>query len=678
MALARIQKIEIIGLRGFQEKLLDLLQKRVCVQLIHPPPAGNAAVPLDDASASDLNHLEETISYLEAFGEKGGFLEGMAGLKPFLFSHQADELVRSFDWRAVVEAVSDLRRSLTEGEQRRGELEQQKRRLLFWKEMYVPLEALRSTQCCQIFLGSVGARDYPLMLEAAADAGIPLYADPVSRDRSTVHLAFIFLKEELGRLEDILKKFHFVGEHFELLRGTVRANLAEVGIELQELEKRTASQRQQLLALAKAKFKLMTVHDILANGQKVLRTGELLVKQAYTFVLCGWIKAGDVKNLRREFSRSGEDVAVFVSDPNPDDEVPVVLENRGFFKPFEFITQIYGMPKYGEIDPTPFLAPFFFLYFGFCVSDAGYGLLLVIASLVVLKKFEMGPTGTNFWRMFLYCGISTFAVGVLTGSYFGNLLDLIAASGNIGTLRPLIRWKNALVILDPMKEPTKLLGVAMTFGIVQVWFGNIVAGIGNFKNRRYIDILLDQVPMLTLLFGLTGMALQFLQLIGGEFSVVFGIAAIGGSGILVLTQGRSEKGIGSKLFYGVYNLYMALSGYLSDVMSYSRLWALGLVTGVMAVTINLLAVQFSRMLPMIFPFLNRIAFLRVTISAVVLVLIFVLGHLVSFMMNLLGAFVHPLRLQFVEFFSKFFKSGGSRFEPFRDDSKYVRIKYERS
>ena len=484
------------------------------------------------------------------------------------------------------------------------------------------------------------------------------------------------MKEELGRLEDILKEFHFVGEHFELLRGTVRENLAEIDAELQELEKRTAAQRQRLLALAEAKFKLMTVHDILANGQRVLRTGELLAKQAYTFVLSGWIKVGDVENLRREFARSGEDVAVFISDPKPDDEVPVVLENRGFFKPFEFITQIYGMPKYGEIDPTPFLAPFFFLYFGFCVSDAGYGLLLVIASLVVLKKFEMGPTGTNFWRMFLYCGISTIVVGVLTGSYFGNLIDLLG--GSIGAMRPLIRWKDALIILDPMKEPTKLLGVAMTLGIVQVWFGNIVAAIGNFKNRRYLDILLDQVPMLTLLFGLTGMALQFLQLIGGEFSAGFDIAAIAGSAILVLTQGRSEKGIGSKLFYGVYNLYMALSGYLSDVMSYSRLWALGLVTGVMAVTINLLAVQFSRILPTIFPFLNKIAFLRVTISALVLVLIFVLGHLVSFMMNLLGAFVHPLRLQFVEFFSKFFRSGGSRFEPFRDDSKYIRMKYERS
>ncbi len=675
MALARFKKIEIIGLRETEGKLLSLLQRLGNVQLIEPV-AEDISLPAEEASVSDMNRLEEAISYLAAFGPKSGFIEGMAGLKPFIFARQMDEVSRSFDWRSIVDELSEARRFLAEWEQRRETLEQQKRRLYPWKNFAVALGDLQPTKFCRIILGSVGDRDYPLMLEAAVSAGIVLNADPVARERNIVYLAIIFFLEDSERMDSILKEFHFEEEHFDTLDGMARESLENIDGELRDLEKRIAGTRGRLIALADRRFTLMMIHDFSANARNVQQTGRQLSKQAYTFVLSGWIRAADVEILKKEMARTGDEAAIFISDPAAQDPVPTVLENRRFFKPFEFITQIYGMPKYGEIDPTPFLAPFFFLYFGFCVSDAGYGLLLVIASFIVLKKYEMGPTGTNFWRMFLYCGISTFIVGVLTGSWFGNLPDLLGE--NFAAMKPLIRWKDALIILDPMKDPAKLLGVALSFGVIQVWFGNILAAMGNFKNRRYLDILLDQVPMLTLLFGLTGMALQFLQLIGGEFSTGFGIAASGGAVVLVLTQGRSEKGIGSKLFYGVYNLYMALSGYLSDVMSYSRLWALGLVTGVMAVTINLLAMQFSRILPAIFPFLNGIAFLRVTISAVVLVLIFVLGHLVSFMMNLLGAFVHPLRLQFVEFFSKFFKSGGSRFKPFKEDSKYVRIKYERS
>jgi len=224
-----------------------------------------------------------------------------------------------------------------------------------------------------------------------------------------------------------------------------------------------------------------------------------------------------------------------------------------------------------------------------------------------------------------------------------------------------------------MKEPTKLLGIALSFGIIQVWFGNIVAIIGNIKNKRYRDIFFDQISMLTLLFGLTGLGLGFLKLLDNRYAALFKYAALIGALALILTQGRSEKGVGSKLFYGAYNLYSALSGYLSDILSYSRLWALGLVTGVMASTINLISMQFSQILVSTVPFLNKIGVIKTVVSGLVLIVIFVVGHLASFLMNLLGAFVHPVRLQFVEFFSKFFKTSGRPFKPFVVETKYIDI-----
>jgi V/A-type H+-transporting ATPase subunit I len=414
------------------------------------------------------------------------------------------------------------------------------------------------------------------------------------------------------------------------------------------------------------------VHDHLASGQVSNEAGQSLLQGTFTFSLNAWISQADIPELEKAILAHSHEIALFFSDPNTDDNVPVILQNRKLVQPFEFITQIYGMPKYNEIDPTPFLAPFFFIYFGFCVSDTGYGLLLVIFSLFALKKYQLGPTGTRFWKMFLYCGLSTMIVGILTGSWFGDLPDLLAAGNHI--FIPFKHFKDSMIVLDPMREPSKLLAIALTFGIIQTWFGTITAAWGNFRNHRYLNIFLDQVTTLVFLFGLTGLALIFLQIIPGAAATPFKLAAGLGALTLIATQGRGEKGGGGKFFFGIFACYNALSGYLSDILSYSRLWALGLVTGVMAMTINLIAVNFSQIVPAMLPLVNKIPLLKFVISLLVLSSVFVIGHLISFLMNLLGAFVHPLRLQFVEFFSKFFQSGGSRFRPFKSTGKYFNIK----
>jgi V/A-type H+-transporting ATPase subunit I len=416
----------------------------------------------------------------------------------------------------------------------------------------------------------------------------------------------------------------------------------------------------------------MAAYDHLGNIKKQEDADKNLAKRQFTFTLKGWIKHRDILILKEAAAGLFKNLAIFVQEPKKDEEPPVDLENNRLIQPFEFITKIYGFPKYSELDPTPYLAPFFFLYFGFCVSDVGYGFMLALFSFFVLKKFKLGPQGLRFFRLFLFCGISTIIIGALTGSWFGNLFDLLAESNKM--FLPLKNFKDALIILDPMREPTKLLGIALSLGIIQVWFGNIVAAVGNIKNKRYLNVVLDQISMLIFLFGLTGLGLIFLRLLGPSRIGLFKYAALLGASALLLTQGRAEKGIGAKLFYGAYNLYSAISGYLSDILSYSRLWALGLVTGVMASTINLISVQFSQIFTSIIPFINKINFIRLLLSSIVLVLIFVFGHIISFLMNLLGAFVHPVRLQFVEFFSKFFKASGNSFKPFKIQTKYIEMR----
>lgn len=680
MAISRIKKIEILGLKEDKEALLALLQQLGMVELINLQEETAGGLSLTESQINLLG-IEEAVSYLASFLKKPGFLGGVISLKPIVYLGQLKEVIRSFDYQKFLEELMLLRNHFKHLLQHKEKLIEERHLLIPWQKLKIPLDQLHYTQKCSILLGHLRTSDYvnPALrsrskvnlLENCKKENLDLFCEAVNQDKTNTYLVILYIKEEFEQLEAILKTHYFNFVTLTRHKVTVEERLLEINREVLVLDDQLEDAKNKICQLAKQQFKLMVVYDYLANLKKQQEIDKHLARQKFTFYLSGWVKDKELGALEHSLSERFKHLAIFISQAKADEEVPVDLENNRLLQPFEFITKIYGFPKYNELDPTPFLAPFFFLYFGFCVSDVGYGFILACVSLFVLKKFKLGAQAVRFFRLFLFCGISTIIIGALTGNWFGNLFDVLAESNKI--FLPLKRFKDSLIILDPLKEPTKLLGIALSFGIVQVWFGNIVAGIGNLKNKRYLDIFLDQVPMLVFLFGLTGFGLIFLKLLDSAQINLFKYAVILGGVTLFLTQGRLEKGLGTKLFYGLYNLYSALSGYLTDILSYSRLWALGLVTGVMASTINLISIQFSQILVSVVPSLSKINPLRILISSIILIVIFVAGHLVSFLMNLLGAFVHPLRLQFVEFFSKFFKTSGNGFKPFKVETKYINL-----
>ena len=669
MAIAKIRKVEIIGLQQDKEQLLGILQRMGVMEIV-PVEQSGATTPAVSSKEDDSADIERAIVFLSGFRKSQKILGGMVAIKPLVYQAQAEHIIRSFDYRKVVEEVAQLEGTLADLAQRRNLFLQEARQLQPWQALQVPLDALGATPHCVVVLGVFSRRDYVKCTAELERSGIDVFKEVVHQDNGRAYLLLLYEKREAARMEALLKECQC--DHISLCRhpATAAQRLNQIEQEIRLLDNRTEQIRAQAALLADEQLNLMVVHDHLDNARKRRDADKDLARQRFTFSLAGWVRGTDVPALQQAVAAQCPAAAVFISEPEGDN-IPVVLENPALLQPFEFITKIYGMPKYGELDPTPFLAPFFFVYFGFCVSDAGYGLLITLTCWWALKSFRMGPQGKRFFKLFLFCGISTVIAGALTGSWFGNLFDI--ASQQIPAFLPLKKFKDSLIVLDPLQEPTKLLVIALSMGICQIWFGNIVAIIGNIKNRRYWDVLFDQVSMLVLLFGLTGLGAGFLGALPPERTAVCKYAALAGSLALVCTQGRSEKGWGAKLFFGVYNLYNALSGYLSDVLSYSRLWALGLVTGVMANTINLISVQFSQIFSSLIPFGGGFAFIKMALAGGVLILVLVAGHLVSFLMNLLGAFVHPVRLQFVEFFSKFFKSGGTMFKPFRSESKYITI-----
>jgi V/A-type H+-transporting ATPase subunit I len=667
MAIAKIKKLTIIGLRTDRDRILGFLQASGVAQLIRL--GDNASRPaLVSGAGGRLSELQDSLAFLAGYQAKPSFFASMLPIKAVVQRQRMEEILRSFDWQAALASLEGLRNQVKNFHHQRDKLIHERLILRPWKNLIIPLDAEASVSSCSVAFGIVPLRERTGILDTLERADIPVSLDVVNQDKSNQYCVLTHLRQDFERLEPILKNSHFVCTHLGSGPYTVAERLREIDRQILALDEQLKDISMKLAQMAESRFQLMVVHDVLSSQLQRVAAGSHAQDQAYTFRLDAWIKKRDLHLVQ---SGIPGDAALFIADPAVGEAVPVALENKPFIQPFEFITQIYGMPQYNELDPTPYLAPFFFLYFGFCVSDVGYGLILIALSWFVLKKIRMGTQGKKFFRLFLYCGVSTVAIGALTGGWFGNFVDILGDASAMFV--PFKKFKDAIILLDPMKDPSRLLGIALSFGIVQVWFGVLIAAVGNIKNRRYVDIILDQVPLIVFLLGLTGSGLIFLNVVSPQAAPFFGWGALASGLMLAATQGRAEKGIGSKIFYGLYNLYNTLSGYLSDVLSYSRLWALGLVTGAMASTINLIALQFSQILLSFIPGIERAVILKFVLSVVVFSVIFIVGHAVSFFMNLLGAFVHPLRLQFVEFFSKFFKPGGAAFKPFKTEARYIHL-----
>ncbi len=318
--------------------------------------------------------------------------------------------------------------------------------------------------------------------------------------------------------------------------------------------------------------------------------------------------------------------------------------------PAESIVEMYAMPGPGDIDPTPLMSFFFYLFFGMMFSDAAYGLLLIFGTWWLQKAYRPDPPMAANLRLFRNCGVSTFLWGLVFGSFFGDAPAVIA-NHYFGT-----NWKMPALI-DPINDAMTLMVISIVFGLVQIMTGIGAKFYVLWKNGDRTGAIFDCGFWLLLL---TGVALLAAGMVAQPVLQTIGIGLMIASAVgLVLTQGRDKKGP-MKLLSGFASLY-DVTGYVSDLMSYTRLLALGLTTGVMGQVFNTLSTMFGTGIVSIIPML----------------LVFLVGHAINFGLNALGAYVHTIRLQYVEMFSKFYEGGGRKFRPFAFHSEYTTLQEER-
>ena len=516
-----------------------------------------------------------------------------------------------------------------------------------WQSYDVPLE-ITETKFTDIDLGFVPITCDLEELEAAIKEDNEYTSlREVSRDQEMIYLAIISTKRDVEfNIISFLKQWGYTPMPFGDFKGTAAENKERILKEITEMEKEADEIRAEIASHADELFQLKCLKDELdmeADREKIKSS---LIKTRRAFFMEGWVPEPVQDNVAKVLNDA--ECSYEFSDPEEGEEPPVLLNTTKFAFPFQAITEMYSLPCYEGFDPTNIFAVFYAFFFGIMLSDAGYGAVLTIACWLVLKKYPLEGTMEKMFKMFFMCGIFTVFWGVMFGGYFGDLFQVWASTvfGKEIVIKPL--WFN------PMDDPTKLLIFSLLFGCVHLFTGMGIDMYMKIKRGQTADAILDHVPWFMVIIGagcwLGGGAISEALVKPGMYLV------IGGLVILLLTGGRHANGVIGKVAGGLSSVY-GITGWISDILSYARLLALGLATGVIASVVNLLGSMIGTGLK----------------GAIALLIIGIFGHVFSMAINVLGAFVHSSRLQYVEFFGKFYEDGGEPFKPFLRNTTYVRI-----
>ena len=427
----------------------------------------------------------------------------------------------------------------------------------------------------------------------------------------------------------------------------------DISIEKENIEK--AEEKIATYAKYIEEFKIAS--DYYRTRSEKYRVLGTLPQSDKVFFIQGWTEASKADAIKKALE---DKFGVVVEIEQDDEHAPIKLKNNHFSEASEGVLESYGLPTHGRVDPTTVMSFFYVFFFGMMLSDAGYGILMAIVCGIVILKFPRMEKGLNkMLRLFFWCGLSTAFWGFMYGGFFGDAIDVIAHTfcgvpADQQVLKPI--W------FAPLEEPMRLLIYCMLFGLIHLFAGLGMKGYEYLRQKDIVGFISDVIAWYMFITGLVLMLLPtsiFASIAGTQivFSpamVIFSkVLTIAGVVIIVLMSGRANKNWGLRIALGAYDIY-GITGWLSDVLSYSRLLALGLATGVIANVINMMASMNG--------------------NIVIFIIVFILGHTLNILINLLGAYVHTNRLQYVEFFGKFYDGGGKAFEPFKIINRYIEIK----
>ena len=661
MAILQMKRLRLMLVRSQKEALLRELAGLGCVQIseVGDELREQEAQGLLSRESSDLMALKARQASLDRAVE---LLKVYAPTKTPLLSAkpelETEELLRGADEETealaagIGEREDRIRRISAEESRQRSVIES----LTPWQGLDLPLET-EGTERSALVLGSFSARIPLSEVETAlAEAAEEAELFPVSQDKSQRYVLLLAAREQLAAAQECLRGFGFTAAALNGITGTPVQGIETARQTLKDLGEEKLRLAKEIAAEAAHRDELKLASDRLGTRIAMAEAEDRLCGTDAAVVLEGWMPAEREEELRQVFERY--ECAWETSDPTEEEypEVPVKLKNNKFSNALNMVTNMYSLPAYGTVDPNPIMAPFFILFYGLMMADMGYGLIMVAAALVAMKKIKPREGTLSFCQILLYCGISTFIMGALTGGFFGDLPYQLVHMFN-----PASTWQGLPYLFNPLAEggAEPVLYGAMVLGVIQLNTGMVINFIKKKRRGELASAIFEEGSLWIILLGGILYALPALGILKIPTKIGLVVLIIGAL-CLLFGAGREAKGFG-KVTAAIGCIYNTLTGWFGDILSYSRIMALMLAGSVVGQVFNSIAAMPSAGGVTVFSFL-------------IFLLIFVIGHVLNFALNLLGCFVHDLRLQCLEYFGKFYEDGGRPFNPLRLRTKYAQTK----
>ena len=632
-----MKHLRLLGMESEREALLKAMQDMECVEISSIDGSEEAlksgfAKPDDKAlmSAQEASRAYRTaLASLDRFApeKKGMFRKRQGVSRAAFFSAESEENART-----AAETINKDTRRLGEIESERTKNEALRATLAPWLTVDAPLGG--ADGALAVFFGTAGLNVTDDALKALADSLDGLLTwQQASSDRSLRYLLVMCHGSVKERALSALRDLGFSTVSFRGMTGTSKENDKALAENLAALEKERQEIEQRIAGLGGKREALLEASDRAAITLRREEAKSRLVGTDKVFLLEGWLPADRCAALEKALEPFT--CAIETREPTEDEypQVPVQLKNNKLTRPLNMVTEMYSLPAYGTLDPNPLMAPFFILFYGIMMADMGYGLLMMIASVIISKKYRPKGTSGELFSLLGLCGISTFIMGALTGGFFGDFLTQLVAIVSPGTVFALPK------LFDPLDDLTMILIGSMALGMVQIVTGMAISLIEKCKRKKFLDAFFEEITWWIVFIGIALLAL-------GKGAAVLYV------GCALVLLGPIVQGKGWGKLTGVFgSLYNHVTGYFGDILSYTRLMALMLAGSVIAQVFNMLAAMPG----------NVIAF----------IIISMLGNAMNFGLNLLGCYVHDLRLQCLEFFNKFYVDGGKPFRPMTLDTEYV-------
>ena len=663
-----MSRIYIYGSKKDRKAVLEYLQRQQVLDIIEPD-ADN-----EEVGFSNINTSESQSEFLHnsQLGEKALDIlnDSAPEKKGMLASLNGREALSAQEYYSYVDNIPktlEIVNKITELSAKKAQLQGDIIRcrtvieeLKPWALLDSPIEGEKTQSAISltgVFGGALTAEDILSRYYAHEDAP-SLHLEVINSLPQQTYVFAVCKSDKVGKCEAILREIGFSRPKTSY-HGIPSEEIESQEKLIEKLDEEIADTENEIISYADSRDDIKFMTDYYTMRAEKYNVLSKLSQRNHVFVISGYVP----QNLAKDLSASLEhnySVAVEVLDA--EDDAPILLKNAYVTEPVETVVKTFAMPRNGEIDPTSIMAFFYYVFFGLMLSDAAYGLIMVIGCGLALAKFKNMELGMKkSLRMFMYCGISTTFWGVMFGSYFGDAVAVVSSTffGHEVTIPPV--W------FEPVNDPMRMLMFSFLLGIIHLFTGLGVKLYQCIKAKDYMSALTDCIFWYMLVGG--GIVYlfhvdMFLSMAGLSTklptvwaNVAAIIAAAGALGIILLTA--RSGGVGKRLAKGAYALY-GVTSWLSDILSYSRLLALGLATGVIATVFNKMGSMFGGGI----------------IGAIIFILVFAVGHTLNIGVNLLGAYVHTNRLQFVEFFGKFYEGGGREFKPFAANTKYYKFKEE--